>query len=128
MTKKVRVRYPPSPTGFCHVGTARMAILNYLFAKKHDGTIYFRSEDTDKERSKREYEEDIQEQLQWLGLSWDDFSRSTELVERHTATMQKLVDENKAYLSEEPSKNDPSKMVQVVRLRNAGKIVTFNDV
>ena len=55
----VRVRFPPSPTGFCHVGTARMAILNYLFAKKHGGTIIFRSEDTDKERSRREFEEDI---------------------------------------------------------------------
>jgi glutamyl-tRNA synthetase len=124
----VKVRFPPSPTGYCHVGTARMAIVNYLFAKKHNGMIYFRSEDTDKERSKLEYEEDIKEQLLWLGLGWDDFSRSTELVGRHTAAMQKLVDEDKAYISEEPSKNDPSKTVQVVRLRNAGTVVTFNDV
>lgn len=128
MTKKVRVRYPPSPTGYCHVGTARMAILNYFFAKKHQGTIYFRSEDTDKERSKREYEDDIKEQLQWLGLGWDDFSRSTELVERHKTAMKKLVDEDKAYISEEPSKNDPSKTVHVVRLRNPGREVTFRDV
>ncbi len=127
-SKKVRVRYPPSPTGFCHVGTARMAVLNYLFAKKNNGLIYFRSEDTDKERSSREYEDDIKEQLTWLGLGWDDFSRSSELIERHKTAMQKLVDEDKAYLSEEPSKNDPSKVVQVVRLRNPGKVVTFNDV
>jgi glutamyl-tRNA synthetase len=124
----VKVRFPPSPTGYCHVGTARMAILNYLFAKKHGGTIYFRSEDTDKERSRREYEDDIKEQLRWLGLSWDDFSRSTELVGRHTAAMQKLVDEDKAYLSEEESKKEAGKKVQVVRLRNSGKVVTFNDV
>lgn len=124
----VRVRFPPSPTGYCHVGTARMAILNYLFAKKNGGVIYFRSEDTDKERSKREYEDDIKEQLQWLGLTWDDFSRSTEFVGRHKDAMQKLVDEGKAYLSEEPSKNDPAKTVHVVRLRNAGKLVTFSDV
>ena len=105
-----------------------MAIVNYLFARKHNGTIYFRSEDTDKERSRREFEDDIKEQLQWLGISWDDFSRSTELVGRHTTAMQKLVDEDKAYISEEPSKNDPSATVQVVRLRNPGRIITFTDV
>ncbi len=127
-TSTVRVRFPPSPTGFCHVGTARMAVLNYLFAKKNAGKIYFRSEDTDKERSKREYEDDIKEQLQWLGLGWDDFSRSTELVARHTAAMQKLVDEDKAYISEEESKKDPGIMVKIVRLRNPGKVVTFTDV
>lgn len=128
MTQTVKVRFPPSPTGFCHVGTARMAILNYLFAKKHGGTIFFRSEDTDKERSTCEFEDDIKEQLAWLGLSWDHFSRSTELVANHKAAMQKLVDENKAYISEEPSKNDPAVMVKVVRLRNPGTTITFTDV
>ena len=128
MSNDVRVRFPPSPTGYCHVGTARMAIVNYLFAKKHNGTIYFRSEDTDKERSKREYEDDIKEQLEWLGLSWDDFSRSTELVGRHTAAMQKLVDEDKAYLSEEESKKEPGVKTTVVRMRNPGTVVRFNDV
>lgn len=125
---KVRVRFPPSPTGYCHVGTARMAILNYLFARKQGGTIMFRSEDTDKERSQREFEDDIKEQLQWLGLSWDDFTRTTELVANHTAAMQKLVDEDKAYVSTEESKKEAGTMVQVVRLRNPGTVVTFNDV
>lgn len=125
---KIRVRYPPSPTGFCHVGTARMAILNYLFAKKNGGTIFFRSEDTDKERSKIEYEEDIKEQLHWLGLSWDEFTRTSELVSVHTAAMQKLVDEGKAYISTEESKKEPGKTVSVVRLRNPGKKIVFTDV
>jgi glutamyl-tRNA synthetase len=125
---KVRVRFPPSPTGYCHVGTARMAILNYLFARKHGGTIMFRSEDTDKERSRREFEDDIKEQLRWLGLSWDDFTRTTDLVANHTAAMQKLVDEDKAYVSTEESKKEAGTSVQVVRLRNPGTVVTFNDV
>ncbi|MDO8576529.1 MAG: glutamate--tRNA ligase family protein [bacterium] len=124
----IRVRFPPSPTGYCHVGTARMAILNYLFARKHGGVIIFRSEDTDKERSSREYEEDIVEQLHWLGLSWDEFYRTTELVGTHTKALQKLIDEDKAYLSEEESKKEPGKMVRVVRMRNPGKVVTFTDV
>lgn len=124
----VRVRFPPSPTGYCHVGTARMAVLNYLYAKKHGGTIIFRSEDTDKERSKREYEEDIVEQLHWLGLSWDEFYRTTELVSTHTKALQKLIDEDKAYFSDEESKREPGKTVRVVRMRNPGKIVTFTDM
>lgn len=126
--ENVRVRFPPSPTGYCHVGTARMAVLNYLFARKHAGTIIFRSEDTDKERSKREYEDDIIEQLHWLGLSWDEFYRTTELVGMHTTVLQKLIDEDKAYISEEESKKEPGKTARVVRLRNPGKVVTFTDV
>lgn len=124
----IRVRFPPSPTGYCHVGTARMAILNYLFARKHGGVIIFRSEDTDKERSKREYEDDIVEQLHWLGLSWDEFYRTTELVSTHTKMLQKLIDEDKAYLSEEESKKESGKIVRVVRMRNPGKIITFTDM
>ena len=127
MDTEVRVRFPPSPTGYCHVGTARMAILNYLFAKKHGGKIIFRSEDTDKERSKPEFETDIIEQLHWLGLTWDEFYRTSELVERHTAALAKLVAEDKAYVSEEESKKEPGKMMQIVRLRNPGTVVTFAD-
>jgi len=121
-------RFPPSPTGYCHVGTARMAIINYLFTRKHGGTIIFRSEDTDKERSTREFEDDIVEQLKWLGLSWDEFYRDTELLDRHKAALAKLIDEDKAYLSEEESKKEAGKMVQVVRFRNPGRSVTFTDV
>ncbi|MEN9561381.1 MAG: hypothetical protein RIQ56_654 [Candidatus Parcubacteria bacterium] len=124
----VRVRFPPSPTGFCHVGTARMAILNFLFAKRHGGSIVFRSEDTDKERSKKEFEEDITQQLQWLGLSWDEFYRQSELLDRHKLALQKLIGEGKAYVSEEESKKDPSVKVQVVRLRNPGSVITFTDL
>ena len=124
----VRVRFPPSPTGFCHVGTARMAILNYLFAKKHGGTIIFRSEDTDKERSRREFEEDIVEQLKWLGLSWDEFYRTSERTESHVKALKRLIEEDKAYVSKEPSKKDPAIITEVVRLRNPGKAITFTDL
>ena len=124
----VRVRFPPSPTGFCHVGTARMAIVNYLFAKKHDGAIVFRSEDTDRERSRPEYEEDIQASLTWLGLSWDEFYRQSERGDVYTKTIQKLIDEGKAYVSEEESKKDLGVKVNVVRLRNPGIDITFTDV
>ena len=69
---KVRVRLAPSPTGYLHMGTARVALFNYLFAKQNKGSFILRIEDTDKERSKKEYEEDIIKSLLWLGLKWNE--------------------------------------------------------
>jgi len=124
----IRVRFPPSPTGYCHVGTARMALVNYLFARKMSGTIIFRSEDTDRERSTREYEDDILESLRWLGLSWDEFHRQSERLPRHVAAIERLLAGDKAYISDEESKREPGARAQVVRLRNPGKSITFTDV
>src|SRR3989344_2183458 len=64
-------RIPPSPTGKLHIGTARTALFNYLFAKKNGGKMVFRSEDTDKARSTKESEAEIMSGLQWLGITWD---------------------------------------------------------
>ena len=61
-------RIPPSPTGHLHIGTARTALFNYLFSKHHSGKMVFRSEDTDKARSTKEFEDEIIESLTWLGL------------------------------------------------------------
>lgn len=124
----VRVRFPPSPTGYCHVGTARMAIVNYLFARKHGGKIVFRSEDTDKERSKKEYEEDIKESLSWLGLSWDEFHRQSERTEVYAKVIHALIASGKAYISEEESKKEQGVIRNVIRLKNPGKSITFTDV
>jgi nondiscriminating glutamyl-tRNA synthetase len=68
----VRVRFAPSPTGYLHVGGARTAIFNYLFARHHGGTFILRIEDTDAERSTRESELSLLEDLRWLGLDWDE--------------------------------------------------------
>lgn len=68
----VTVRFPPSPTGPMHIGTARAMLFNYLFARHHKGKIVFRSEDTDRERSKAEYEQEILDGLKWLGLDFDE--------------------------------------------------------
>lgn len=68
----VRTRIAPSPTGWLHLGTARTALFNYLFAKKHGGKFVLRIEDTDLERSDKKYEKDIIEQLRWLGIEWDE--------------------------------------------------------
>ena len=67
-----RTRIAPSPTGWLHLGTARTALFNYLFAKKHGGKFILRIEDTDLERSDKKYEKDIIENLRWLGIEWDE--------------------------------------------------------
>ena len=72
MEEKVRVRFAPAPTGYLHLGSARAALFNFLFAKGRKGVFILRIEDTDKERSREEYEEDILEGLRWLNLSWDE--------------------------------------------------------
>lgn len=69
---KVRVRIAPSPTGYFHVGTARAAIFNWLYARRLGGQFLVRIEDTDQERSKKEYIDVILEGLRWLGLQWDE--------------------------------------------------------
>ena len=69
---EVRVRIAPSPTGYLHVGTARTALFNWLFARKEGGKFLLRIEDTDRERSKPEFERDIIDGLRWLGLDWDE--------------------------------------------------------
>ncbi|HEX8947206.1 MAG TPA: glutamate--tRNA ligase family protein [Candidatus Paceibacterota bacterium] len=121
-------RIPPSPTGHFHIGTARTALFNYLFARHHGGRIVFRSEDTDRTRSKREYEDEIIEGLHWLGIEWDEFSRQSEHAPRHRELLEKLVAEGKAYVSAEPAKDAPERTVEVVRLKNPGKVITFTDL
>lgn len=69
---QVRVRIAPSPTGYMHIGTVRTALFNWLFAKQNDGVFVLRIEDTDLERSKKEYEVDLIDNLKWLGLTWDE--------------------------------------------------------
>src|SRR5512140_976199 len=72
MNKRVRVRFAPSPTGHLHVGGARTAIFNWLFARHHEGSFIVRVEDTDQVRSTIESEQMVLGDLQWLGLQWDE--------------------------------------------------------
>lgn len=104
-----------------------MAVLNYLFARKNDGHIIFRSEDTDKERSTKEYEEDIMESVKWLGLDWDEFYRQSERTSVYVHALQTLIDKDAAYVSEEESKKEAGQIVKVVRLKNPNKVVKFQD-
>ncbi|MGH7174915.1 MAG: glutamate--tRNA ligase [Minisyncoccia bacterium] len=124
---KVAVRFPPSPTGHLHIGTARTMLFNYVFAKRAGGKIIFRSEDTDRTRSKEEFEQEITEGLHWLGLSWNTFLRQSANAPRHQELLEKLVEDGKAYTSKEAAKDEPGREVEVVRLKNPGKSITFTD-
>lgn len=93
----VRVRIAPSPTGYLHFGTARTALFNWLFAKKHGGVFILRIEDTDAERSKKEYEDDIKNELTWLGLTWDEFYRQSERADIYERYLKDLIEKGLAY-------------------------------
>ena len=125
--KKVITRIAPSPTGHLHIGTARTALFNYLFARKHGGTFIIRSEDTDRVRSTKEFEAGILEGLEWLGLEADAFYRQSERTAIYRNHLEILIESDKAYISKEDSKANHGTPVEVVRLRNEGRVITFHD-
>jgi len=95
---RVRVRIAPSPTGKLHLGTVRTALFNFLFARHHNGDFLIRIEDTDKERSKKEYEHNIIDNLKWLGIESDDhIIHQSERGDIYKRYLEKLLNQNKAY-------------------------------
>ncbi len=96
--KKPRVRFAPSPTGALHIGGARTALFNWLFARHLGGTFVLRIEDTDRERSTKENETTILEGMRWLGLDWDEGPfYQTDNMELYKKEVERLLDEGKAY-------------------------------
>ncbi|MGI6361492.1 MAG: glutamate--tRNA ligase [Bacillota bacterium] len=102
----MRVRFAPSPTGPLHIGGARSALFNYLLAKKSAGDFIVRIEDTDRERSSLDSEENIKDSLRWLGLEWNEGVdvggryapyRQMERLDTYAKTAQELIDKNYAY-------------------------------
>jgi len=136
-------RFPPSPTGDAHVGTVKTALLNYLFTKKSGGKIILRWEDTDKARSKKEFEQDIFEQLEWLGLSFDAVYHQSERTLIYQKYIEKMIADGFAYISEESTKLTtqagegedeedtstlPTELRRIIRFKNPNKVITFTDV
>src|SRR5947199_1798923 len=101
-----RVRFAPSPTGYLHVGGARTALFNWLFARRHGGVFVLRIEDTDEERSSDAMVEGILDGLRWLGLDWDEGPKiegpygpyfQSQRLDRHRAMADRLVAQGSAY-------------------------------
>ncbi len=119
-------RFAPSPTGKFHIGGVRSALFNYLYARQHNGKFILRSEDTDEARSKKEYEDYFLEVFSWLGITYDEFYRQSERLPIYRKYLEKLIAENKAYLSKETPKEEGQRS-EVIRFRNPGTKVTFLD-
>jgi glutamyl-tRNA synthetase len=146
--QNIRVRFAPSPTGPFHIGSARTALFNYLFAKKNKGKFILRIEDTDLERSDKKYEKDIIENLKWLGLEWDEGpyyqSGRTDIYQKY---IKKLLDSGQAFwcdhTREELEKERKQQMVRkeaprhickrkakkgIIRFHCPEKKIVFNDL
>jgi len=94
----IKTRFAPSPTGNLHIGGARTALVNYLYAKHVGGVFGLRVEDSDRERSKDEYTRDILEGLAWLGMQWDEGPHfQKERMDIYREHAMKLLNEGKAY-------------------------------
>jgi len=95
---KIRTRFPPSPTGYLHIGSARTALFNWLLARAQGGTFILRIEDTDVQRSTREATEVVLESMAWLGLDWDEGPYfQSERTPVYLEYIQKLLDSGRAY-------------------------------
>lgn len=125
--EKIVVRIAPSPTGNLHIGTARTALFNFLFARQNNGTFIVRIEDTDKERSKKEYEDNILDGFKWLGISHDAFYRQSEREEIYKSYLKKLIEDGYAYISKEEV-TEEGKRSEVIRFKNPNTKISFFDL
>jgi len=111
-------RFAPSPTGYLHVGNLRTALFNWLIARKAGGQFILRLDDTDPERSKQEYADAIQQDLEWLGLTWDRVERQSERLDRYAAAADELRAKGRFYEAfETPTELDLKRKKQL----NMGK-------
>ncbi|MDD5194157.1 MAG: glutamate--tRNA ligase [Candidatus Omnitrophica bacterium] len=96
----VKVRFAPSPTGYLHIGGARTCLFNWLYARAKKGKFILRIEDTDLERSKKEYLDEILESIRWLGLDWDEIYYQSQRFDLYKQYAQKLIESGNAYQKE----------------------------
>lgn len=140
MSDKIRVRYAPSPTGFLHIGNARTALFNYLFARRYGGDFLIRIEDTDKKRHVETGESSQLENLKWLGIDWDegpdvggDYGpyRQSERQHIYEPLIQQLIDEDKAYYcyctEEELAQEREEQLARGVMPRYSGRCANLSD-
>ncbi len=97
MEKIVKTRFAPSPTGFLHIGGARTALFAWLYARSLGGKFILRIEDTDLNRSKQEYVDEILDSLSWLGLDYDELFFQSKRFDIYREHAQKLISQGKAY-------------------------------
>ncbi len=123
MASGVKVRFPPSPTGFLHIGGARTALYNWLFARHNNGKLILRIEDTDRQRSTEEATRAILDSLKWLGLDWDEGPyHQSERLEIYREYSERLLKEGRAFHVDDPDKG------RAVRFKITGELTDFDDL
>ncbi|MFA6274883.1 MAG: glutamate--tRNA ligase family protein, partial [Candidatus Paceibacterota bacterium] len=127
MKSKIITRVAPSPTGLMHIGTARVALFNYLFTKQNNGKLILRIEDTDRERYRPEFEKNIKDGFEWLGLSFDEIWKQSDRTKIYSQYLQKLLDHELIYISKEEIKKESDRS-SVIRFKNLGQKITFQDL
>ena len=125
--QKVVTRFAPSPTGYFHAGSYRTALFAWIYARQNGGKFILRIEDTDRERSKKEYEDNIIDSLNWLGLKYDEFFRQSERGDMYKKHLDALIASGRAYVSKETPK-EPGDRTEVIRFKNPNKKVAFVDL
>ncbi len=93
----IKVRFAPSPTGYLHIGGARTALFNWMYARAQEGKFVLRIEDTDRQRSRQEFVDEILESMRWLGLEWDELYYQSERFDVYRQRAQALLEQGKAY-------------------------------
>ena len=123
MDSNVKVRFPPSPTGFLHIGGARTALYNWLFARHNNGKMVLRIEDTDRQRSTEEATQTILDSMKWLGLDWDEGPyHQSERLEVYNEHVEKLLKDGKAFYVDDPEKG------RAVRFKITDELTGFDDI
>jgi glutamyl-tRNA synthetase len=130
---KVITRFAPSPTGLLHAGNYRTAVFSYIFARQNKGKFILRIEDTDRERSKKDFESNILESLKWLGLPYDEMYRQSERGNLYREYLEKIISSGHAYVSKEEANNQQAtdqkeRRAEVIRFKNPNKKVKFHDL
>ena len=123
MDSNIKVRFPPSPTGFLHIGGARTALYNWLFARHNNGKMVLRIEDTDRQRSTEEATQAILDSMTWLGLDWDEGPyHQSDRLEIYNEYVEKLLKSGKAFYVDDPEKG------RAVRFKITGERTDFDDM
>ena len=123
MDSNVKVRFPPSPTGFLHIGGARTALYNWLFARHNNGKMVLRIEDTDRQRSTEEATQAILDSMTWLGLDWDEGPyHQSDRLEIYNEYVEKLLKDGKAFYVDDPEKG------RAVRFKITDELTGFDDI
>ena len=124
--KKVATRFAPSPTGPLHIGGVRTALFNWLYSKNQNGNFYLRIEDTDKERSKEEFKNQIIKSLQWIGINHDGTEYiQSQKIDDHIKVANKLLKKGKVVALESANKNYETKIFGPDRVKVQGVLVSL---